>query len=359
MIQMYKVFLLFLLGSLYARGAELPDWRQSAVDLMERPLEVHYQTGRNQQSMKLLGVESDQLFFEFDQGGQGSMPIVNTGDNWISVVRLKAFQQAMSLVGSERFNFQELELLRREVYPMVRFVYLPTELCSFQRSVLKLAEGLVQLKQFDEAVFLIEQLEIDKLNFGFEELCIEISDTLRSEGRLEQALKLINIIPLERISLSAYQTALVMADSLRIDEAYAGAIDLYSRLQENEHASNHVARLWNDYCRLQLGEFDTDTDFPLSVKKIVAGEPQFALQQLVLGSYYMRTQQPELAMRVVSEGIVYSNPMDAWMPELMYRSAQLYEGLEFFDIANMVYQETSIFFPETIWAELSETKINQ
>ena len=49
-------------------------------------------------------------------------------------------------------------------------------------------------------------------------------------------------------------------------------------------------------------------------------------------------------MEATSEGLAYATPMDAWMPELMYRSAQLYAALDKPQVAKAVFKEIQLFF---------------
>lgn len=351
--------ILFLLSCMCLIAADTPKWKTHANKLIEAPFQVLFETSYSKQPMVLLGFEEEQLIFQVDgEGGRGSMPISQMGDVWISAKTPKNYSKALGSVGTETFSLRELNTLRKTAYPMVRFIYLPDERSSFRNSVLKLLEGLIQLQYLEEAAYLVGKLDLNKLNASYEEISIELSDTLRAKKNTDLALSVMSQIPLERISHSNLQSALNMANALRDDENFSAAIKLYSRIHKNPSSKNLEPVFWNYYCELQLGFHDDNKQFPEAIKQLQPGEEAYALQQLVLGSYHIRTQQAQPAMRAISEGIAYATPMDAWMPELMYRSALLYESLDLSGIATSVHNETTLFFPNSRWAQLSKARLN-
>ncbi len=358
---MKKIFLITLcFGFVFSiLRAETAQWKDKVLQLIQQPLEISLNSSSKKNTMVLVGMDEGNLLFSLGLGaGEGMLPIAGLEEVWITAKTPKDYNKALGAVGGDTFSDLDLDILRQGAYPMLRFVSLSEDKCSFRNSIQKLLEGQLQLGYLDEATFLLEQLDFEMFGPSLEELAMSLSGTLWEEERRDLSIRVMQSIPLEQINFSSLESVLSVAEVLRRQEYYEEVINIYSRLSKNESLENIEPILWLYYCELETGVYDNDTTFQEKVKLVETENRLYSLQQLVLGMYFMKIKQQKGAMQAVSEGVAYATPMDPWTPELMYRSAQLYEALDLSAIATAVYSETTLFFPHSRWSKLAQAKLN-
>ncbi|MGJ8652443.1 MAG: hypothetical protein ACSHX8_04155 [Opitutaceae bacterium] len=334
------------------------NWKQQAEKWIEGPLTVSWKNGNAVSTVSLVAVRDGQLSFQVgQQAGEASMPLDTLGDIWFTHQTAEGYNSAIGLIGKESFNLQHLNLIRETAYPMVRFLQVPTENSSFIEVVSKLADGLIQLKQLEEAAFLINQLEISELGPDFEAHTINLAKEFVEAGAVDEATKIIGKIAIERMDLSNTDLIFDLAHLLRNQENFVDSRNIYQQLAKNSAIENNSAIHWSYYCGLKEGDFIKDHDFPQEVETISPGSPNYPLQQLVLGIYYSKRDQDKEAMRAISQGIAFATPVEAWTPELMFRSAQAYQSVDMADISKSVYTETIRFFPTSSWAAAAQKEL--
>lgn len=343
-----------------AADASTPDWQSKATSLSAQPLHVSWKNNGAVSRINLVELRDGFLAFNVaGQSGEASMPINTLGDIWFTHETTPEYNRAIGQIDKETFNHKHLELLRQTAYPMVRFLDIPQKNAGFIDVVSNLTTGLIQLDQLDEATALINQLDIEKLGPEFEEKAIELAQALVDQGSHAQAISVIKGVPIETIDLSNTDLIFALAHSLREQENYADARDLYHKLSQNKAIESHEAEYWSYYCELYQGELIDDHSFASKADKIEPGKPHFPLQQLVLGIYYAKREQSKESMRAISQGIAFATPVEVWTPELMYRSAQAYEIAKMSEISKSVYEETVRFFPSSKWAASAQQELNK
>ncbi|NQY32799.1 MAG: hypothetical protein HRT56_06475, partial [Coraliomargarita sp.] len=243
--------------------------------------------------------------------------------------------------------------------PLVRFLGIPAKNSGFNPIVSNLLVGLLQLEQLDEASYLLSQLDLSKLGPKFETRAIELAQALTASGSIEEATSIIQQLNLKRITFANTDLVFELADLLRYQERYAEARDIYEKLKQNPKIEHNPSEQWAYYCNLKEGNYVDDQTFPETVETIEPGAPNYPLQQLVLGVYYLKRAQNEKAMRAISQGVAFATPVEDWTPELMYHSAQAYDRLEMSAISKSVYEETVRFFPTSPWATAAQNELDQ
>jgi len=321
---------------------------------MAQPLEVVLFRNGTQSKMRLMGIENEQIIFQVgNQNGEASIPLGQLGDVSFRIETDNQYNKAIGSVGNETLNPLELELIRQRNYPMVRFLPIPRENSIFHEAVKKLFEALIQLEDYEEAVQLLQNLDINNLDPDYEALAIELSADLAEAENYALASQALQGIPIESINLENLNIALETAGIIRDNENYEDAKALYDRLAKNLEVPNQEPEFWSDYCGIYLGLFEEDHLFRQKVERTTPGESLFSLQQLILGTYYLQRKQYPRAMKTISEGVAYARPIDSWTAELMYRSGVAYEAMDEKRTAAAVYDETAKFFPNSSWASLA------
>lgn len=336
------------------------NWKQQAERWIDGNLTVSWKNGNAVSTVGLVAVRDGQLsFIVGQQAGEASMPLDTLGDIWFTHNTVEGYNNAIGLIGKENFNLQHLNLIRETAYPMLRFLEVPAENSAFIEVVNKLANALIQLKQLDEAVFLINQLNISELGPDFEAHTINLAKELVEAGTIDQAITIIQKIAIERMDLSNTDLIFDLAHLLRNQKNFVDSRNIYQQLAKNPAIDNNSAIHWSYYCGLKEGDYIKDHNFPKEVDSITPGSPNYPLQQLVLGIYYSKREQNKEAMRAISQGIAFATPVEAWTPELMFRSAKAYQSVDLADISKSVFTETVRFFPSSDWAAAAQKELDK
>ncbi|MDG1241017.1 MAG: hypothetical protein P8P52_00470 [Opitutae bacterium] len=338
-------------ASLCAQRADATVALDEATALMRQPLDVVLYRSGVQTKMRLTNIENEQIIFQVgNQMGEASIPLNQLGDVFFRIVTNDAYNKAIGAISTETLNPLQLNLLRERNYPMVRFLPIPHDKSIFHEAVKKLFEAIIQSENYEEAILLLRQLEIEKLDPDFEELAIGLSGKLAEQQDYTLASAVLKEIPIESINLSNLNAVLKTAGIIRDHANYEAAKNLYDRVAANPEISDLEAQYWSYYCGIYLSLFKDDHLFQQQVERIAPSDSLFSLQQLILGTYYLKREQFPRAMKTISAGIAYARPMDPWTAELMYRSGVAYEAIEDSKTAAAVYDETAKFFPNSKWS---------
>jgi len=364
MHSMYKIFASMTVTSLLAlsiggaplsaQSVDATAGLDEATTLMRQPLDVVLLRNGVQTKMRLTSIENEQITFQLgNQMGEASIPLNQLGDVSFGIAMDDVYNKAIGAISTETLRPQQLKLIRERNYPMVRFLPIPRENSSFHEAVKKLFEALIKSENYEEALLLLQNFEIEKLDPDFEELAIGLSGKLAKEEDYDLASTALQNIPIESINLSNLNAVLKTAGIIRDHANHEAAKALYDRLAANSEIRDLEAKYWSYYCGIYLDLFKDDHLFQQQVERIAPGDSLFSLQQLILGTYYLKREQFPRAMKMISAGIAYARPIDPWTAELMYRSGVAYEAIEETKTAAAVYDETAKFFPNSNWSKLA------
>ncbi len=247
---------------------------------------------------------------------------------------------------------EALELIRKETYPLLKFVPTDPQKVRIHGQVDALVRLLIANGKIDEASSLIESLGRERLSTTFAERAIEVASLLVEEGELDRAYDLVKRMPLGPGDTTYASLYLQLANDLRENEDWENARALYKDVQLASSASETPeAFLWEAYIHLQ-----EDRPFMVSgiVEQVGRIEPEsryYSLLQLITGVSLSLEGERQQALSTFARGIVYATTNDPWTPELLYRAAEKYEeeGLEL--AALEIRNELEFFYPDSVWAE--------
>ena len=213
-------------------------------------------------------------------------------------------------------NFKEaLPLLRKAVYPLLRFAGLPEEFGQVHQPIESLLEGLIETGNLDEAVYLVRTYP----------------------AVVKQAILRPRILDL--------------LDRLRADGKYEDILPAYEKLstQASEPDLQALAKMWTIYCDGQLGDLEKAKAGLSRLQVPEAGTGSFYLYQFVRGFLQYKQDKFAEALDSMSRGLVYAKPTESWIPEATYYIAECYRQTEKFDAALGAYQEIFKLNGESNW----------
>lgn len=350
------ILVVALVPPVSAQKAEtMPEWKRYALDRISRPLLIDILWNKQSDTSEpglILGLEGDRVVFRQDStGGEASIKKDELGQLYFKATLPDYYIKAMNRAGTKRFKEEDLEQMRKHSYAMCRFLSIPEAHCNLHKATLQFAKGLIQLDHLEEAALLYEYIPTELVGLNFEQQGLILVTRLLDVRKDTIALQVLEGLPIEKLNPANLRAAMPILHRYRDYGYYAESKALYQRILKNERRVDDEAQYWIYYCDIALNQAQKDHKFADAVGSLTPESPFFALQQLILGRYYLdRNFVPE-AMREISYGIAYAKPTQNWTPELMYRCAQAYSLIEEEATAVAVSNEIVLFFPTSYWAE--------
>ncbi|MEM0965047.1 MAG: hypothetical protein AAGJ81_02685 [Verrucomicrobiota bacterium] len=247
---------------------------------------------------------------------------------------------------------EALELLRKEIYPLLKYVPLdPTEV-QIHRSVSQLISELLAAEKVAEVASILETFPKDRLTTLFRDQTVEVAAALIEDGDYNRAYDIVKLFPLGPGEVVFVPVYLNLANEFRLREDWERSRNLYKDVQLASTIEAHPeAFLWEGYIHLKedrafmvdaiLDQFDS----------ISTESPYYSLLELVKGSLLENQEKSREALSAFAKGLVYSTTNDPWTPELLFRTGELYEAEDFQSAAREVRYQLKFFYPESVWAE--------
>lgn len=256
-----------------------------------------------------------------------------------------------------------LEQIKPFAYPLINYLDLPWSSELPNQLVSDLLALLIQLEQFDEAHFVIKKFPLKQLGEDQINQVAAIMAGLFDDGKARKATQLLNhVLSSENKSAEYTNQLIALAHRLRQEGNTKIAYSIYQRLllwlPEESSLRNEVL-LWVVYC----GQAEQDTYVAeLYYEKLVEPDRQsdvFTLYKLCKGKFHIAAEDYYKAMAEISQAIAYLDFSSEWAPELMYYSGICYERLGEPNVAQTIYRELQIFFPNSSWATQSMTQTTE
>lgn len=302
-------------------------------------------------------VTTKAIIFKTDWGNEAEIPLDNDKLQ-ISYRYPPEWNQALVAINGENYS-QAVELLRPIAYPMLKYLYIPEDKFNGHGVVEKFYEALVKSGSLDEAIrFAFVLNDLDLMNRlaseRFMEYTVLLAHGFIEDGRSEEALRALEYVPLSKEREELIPQLMDFASTLRRGGNIEESLQLYKRIKDIPDTDyTRTALLWSAYCNILLENYTAAELFLKLVPEIDRDEDDYSLLRLVTGRFKMVTDTPQAAMGDISEGVVFSDMGNDWMPDLLYVAGKNYRTLGEEAIAANVYYELRMFFPETYWGELA------
>jgi len=331
------------------------------------PVSVYdYSGGFNRRELLyLVGQEQGDLIFRYDPRKPQEIYIpINSKDLKLGYSFSDNYNLAKALLEDESFE-EALRLLRPIAYPIVQYLNIPPSQFNGFLAVELLFEALVGANRFDEALALVNEIPVAQLSPEVLQLSFHFANKLIIEGRNTDALTILNKLPVSEEEQQYFPDVMKFADLLRKtgqarqdNGLIFDAMKLYAKiLQVPDNKFSEMASLWIAYCNIHLGKIESARIFIEKTEGITTQSKAYSLKRLIDAKIALREEDFLLAIEQVSKSVVYSNFSDSWAPEILYLTAYCYENLENVKTAAEIYGEVVLLYPSSKWADKSEERL--
>jgi len=247
---------------------------------------------------------------------------------------------------------EALELVRAEVYPLLKYVPIDPDAVRIHSLVARLLDQLIATGDVDEAASILESFPRNRLTGYFRQQAIEIASELVVEEEMDRAYEMVKKFPLGPGQLDFAGVYLDLANEFRLRTEWEKSRNLYKDLQlASSPSDTPEAFLWEAYIHLQEDRAFMVDGVLDQFEDLDATNRYFSLRELVRGALLEDQGDDKRALSALAKGLVYSTTNDPWTPELLFRTANLYESQEFFGAAGEIRDQLLFFYPDSIWAE--------
>lgn len=356
------VFLLQLLLAVTAQpiaygDANLKPDRDWATEFGRQPLSIELHSGPRSTRAELLDLQGGEL--EIRPGDARSpderiyIPLAEIREFKLLTIPGPAMDQTLNRLrrAEPPDTAEERDLLRRYLWPMVKFLELPEEHFNGHPMVNDYLQALIGDGLLDEAYAMILEIPLQRVNPVFTQHALDLAEKLVAAQQNERGLALLGLAPMDPDNRNLLELLMKYADDFREQQNFDEALILYQRLRQAPRAHTYqTALLWTAYCHVRLGRIESARLFLREAHPIEPRDPAFSLHQLVLARIALREEAYREAMAEVSQGIVFSRIGYPWVPELLYVTARCYEALGNTGTARAVQDQLRLFFPQHAWA---------
>lgn len=245
---------------------------------------------------------------------------------------------------------EALELLRAEVYPLLKFVPLDPEKVAIHSLVARLLDELLAAGRTDEAVSILESFPRNRLTGYFQVQAVEAAALLVDEGQIDRAYELVKEFPIGPGEVTFAKIYLDLANEIRLRGGWEKSRNLYKDVQLAASPSETPeAFLWEAYIHLREDRAFMVAGILDQFEGLDSDSRYYSLRELVKGVVLEESGRDGEALSAFSKGVVYSTTNDPWTPELLYRTADLYESEDFPGAAEEIRSQLRFFYPDSIW----------
>ncbi len=247
---------------------------------------------------------------------------------------------------------EALELIREVTYPLLKFVPLDPATVAIHGQVDRMLRLLLAEGELEEAAAIIETFSRERLSETFAGTSMEIAARLAEQGDVERAYDLVKRFPLGPGQTTYVDFYLDLANDLREREEWEKARALYKDVQLASGPTQFPeAFLWEAYIYLQEDRAFMVGGVVDQVGEMDEESPYFSLLELIRGVSLAQEGNRKEALSAFAKGVVYATTNDPWTPELLYRTAELYEEEGKKVAAGEIRDQLRFFYPDSIWTE--------
>lgn len=323
----------------------------------DRPVTVIDRSTGGNQSVMLSGIEGNDLVFMMG-GGQVLRPI-DDPNLQLFFPTPEQTRRADAFLRTGRPE-EALNLIRPVASPLLKYMRIPNERFNIHEEVRIYYEAAVRAGAEQEALYISRQLPLAQLDPIFTGITFQLAGQIASAGRPKDAMAIMERLPINENNPDLLPLVLNFAEQLREENLIAEALFLYQRLQAIQGSEvERIATIWNAYCNLRLGNKTIAKVIIESVEGIPSDDPAFSLYLMVNGRILLEEEQYVKALTNLSQGVVYGQLSDGWMPELLFNTGVCYAALDQPGTAREVFRELEIFYPKTNWAQKAKERVSR
>jgi hypothetical protein len=327
----------------------------------EATVELRYPGSRA--TFVLTGVEGGEVVFRNpgrDTGGRAYLAIDELLRRRATLLFAfgESFYEATGRLGREDAAGL-LPAIEREVAPLAEFIPLAVVPGNLQPAVLTYLDALARAGEYGRAVELAGRMPLAEMSPSALEGVGELTFALDAAGRADLLGQLhARLLAFRGWSPEHARVLMEVADRWREGGEFSRAADLYQRVREADGPFGLRAALWTAYCGLHTDEAPDPAGLLAALPEMAVDSPGFSLRELVEARLALRADDLRGAMRFAARGKTYAYAGEAWYPELLFLTADLYDRLGQPEAAAMAHRELSVLFAGNPWAGKSRSRLD-
>ena len=323
----------------------------------DKPVEI--QQGERGQAMRFVDFEDGMLMAQLDDGaGEVSMP-VNEGMVRTLRLDLGIMTRVRDLINRERYD-AALEVMRPEVYPLIKFHQLPDNFTQLHVPIRTMVETLIDAGELSEAKDVLQRIELDQTPVEYSEIAVDLMNTYLGNENYENTVDVARLIPVEGKYSVNIRPILDAADALRGAGLYAEVIPFYRDIEQAvpENLRDNV-RMWLAYSLVLADRVDEATKIIEELSEPEKDNRLFSLYKLLEGSRAYRTENYENALDLLTRGFVRAQSSYSWVPEMLFLIGDCYKFVDDPRAARNAWTEVSVLYPNSPWSTRAEASLKE
>ncbi|MFP4166128.1 MAG: tetratricopeptide repeat protein [Opitutales bacterium] len=340
-------------GSSTSLAAENPHWEKHA----DKPVEIVQKRDGSSQTLEFVDFEDGKVMASIGEDeGEISMSVSESMAGRLEL-DLGIMSEVEDLIEDEEYG-EALSMLRPKVYPLIKFIKLPEGFKDLHETIQELLKTLIRADEKDEALDLIERIPLEEIDPEYSAIAIVLVNKLLEDGDSEKAAGLAGDIPVTGKYRRNIQSILDAAHKLRGEEQFDKVIPLYRVIEEaSPDSMKPFVRMWLAYSLILDERSDEAQSIFESIEPPDPNQRYFSLYKLLQGTFYYKKEQYRDALDNMTRGFVRAHTASAWVPEMLYFIGDCYRQLNNRNAAKNVWKEATVLYPDSPWAEKAETEL--
>lgn len=329
------------------------------AEAAKRPVPVTLVATSNR-ALELVGLVDGELELRPPGDTSGAailIPLADMGKTRLRFQYPSDYDAARELI-DDGFHAEALEMLRPTALTLSHYLAVPNEHFNIHEYVKTFTTGLVRAGVSPETTRFLRHLPLDHLDTGFLDLVLQYAGLLIATDRRTDALALLGDIPVDADASPVLARLTRFASALRQEGNLAEALFLYQRVNAaGDSAFQLRSALWTAYCNIRLDRVATAQAFLDELPSLERDQPEFSLRRLIETRIHLRQDNLPAASEAVSQGVVFSRVSHDWAPELRYLAGICYQRQDRPTVAQAVFEEVRLFYPENPWASAAAEQL--
>jgi len=249
--------------------------------------------------------------------------------------------------------------MRRDVYLSLPLLIVPeVNLPSIQNNVINFIDFLSQANRIEEANAILTSFNYSQLRPQFTLIALNFVELLNENARYDDAVKLLSKLDFSGEKAILIPSLMEILDTLRNNGKIKEVNNWYLKLQKMpENPKKEMATLWAIYCDIAMGNLVSAKVYAASLEQADRKSEVFSLSKMISGMISMAEKNHQDSLDKFSEGVVYGNTTDSWMPELMFNTGLSYKSLDKPEVSNVIFREIELFYPNSVYASRAKSQI--
>ncbi len=326
----------------------------------DRPVDVVQESvgGRPAQEWKMEGISNGQIEMVLPSGGGISLA---PSRDLARSLRLSA-SRSESVRNNLRAGLfsRAADDLRPSIYPLFKFAELSNEFSAIFDPIAEFIQVLGRAEAYDEINAILDRFPALLRKSAVQRQVFIIVRALSDGGSPTTAVDMLRKIPVDALPDGVENILLSFAYDLRVKGEFEALIPVYeAMIPELSGAQQLEAQIWLAYCLTYVGRSEEADALMETLPTPSVGEEGFGLYQMLIGYAAANEGDHKNALDALSQGVIYANPNEAWLPEANYLLGLSYRALEMFEAAENTFLELSRLRPDDAWGQRAGEALEQ